>query len=139
MRSRPARRADGHRWTVHAVDVSQTMLDQIPAHPNIIPHLGDGRTIPDTVPPVGFGWSVLMFQHIPRRAFADYMYAVAARLKPGGRFVAQWVRQGPEHDYSHPTSGSMGVGFGASAGLELVEAWRDRVVDEWFWACWEKP
>ena len=119
--------------------MSQAMLDQIPAHPNITTHLGDGRTIPDTVPPVGFGWSVLMFQHVPRRAFADYMYAVAARFKPGGRFVAQWVRQGPEHDYSHPTSASTGVGFGSSAGLELVEAWRDRVVDEWFWACWEKP
>ena len=38
-----------------------------------------------------------------------------------------------------PRSGSMGVGFGASAGLELVEAWRDGLVPEWFWACWEKP
>ena len=124
---------------VHAVDISQAMLDQIPAHPNITTHLGNGRDLPDSVPPISFGWSVLMFQHIPRPAFLGYMHELWFHLRPGSRFIAQWVLKGEAHDYSHPCTASSGVSFGAAAGLELVEAWRDPLVDEWFWACWERP
>jgi SAM-dependent methyltransferase len=124
---------------VWCVDVSARMLIRTPARGNIKKAQGDGRTIPLDVPQVGFGWSVLMFQHVRPHVFARYMEHVAARLTPGGVFVAQWVTNADEHDYSRPVSKSLGALFGVGAGLELVESWTDPLVEQWQWARWVKP
>lgn len=124
--------------TVYAVDISQEMLDQIDS-PNVIPVQGNGRTIPIQVPSVDGAYSVLMFQHIPADAVLGYLHSVFGKLVTGGRFVAQWVTEGPKHDYSHPLTPSAMQSHAEDAGFRLLDMWTDRLVREWMWACWEKP
>lgn len=138
---RLTRMAIGRGWTnrpVYAVDISPAMLAQIPEDPQIIPTLIDGSTLP-TTPPLAFGWSVLMFQHIPDVTKAGYLRQVAERLVPGGRFVVQWVESGDRAEYAHPTPAHLMIQYGEDAGLRLRTLWRDDLVSQWLWACWEKP
>lgn len=121
------------------VDVSVHMAAQVAPRPNVLVHVGDGRTIPEEIGDIQFAWSVLMFQHIPQTAQIGYVRQVADRLTSGGRFVLQWVDRGADHDYSRPTPGPMMLKWATEAGLDLLAMWRDELVSDWLWAVWEKP
>ena len=123
----------------HGVDISVHMAAQVPTRPNVVVHVGDGRTIPGEIDEVKFVWSVLMFQHITHPTQAGYLRQITDRLTRGGRFVLQWVTAGDRHDYSYPTPTLPMLRWAESAGLEVVEVWRDTLVDQWMWAVWEKP
>jgi SAM-dependent methyltransferase len=71
-----------------AVDISQRMLDRVDARclPNVKTFLCDGRTLPDFGPIAG-AFSVTVLQHLPHEAQESYIFQVAQRLLPGGRFV----------------------------------------------------
>ncbi len=77
-----------------AMDISQQMLNRVPARENIKTFLCDGRTLPNAVADGAELWrypdityAVTMFQHIPHEAQEGYIFQVAQLLQPGGHFV----------------------------------------------------
>lgn len=125
---------------VVGVDGSGRMLALAPRqHPRRVQFVhNDGRSLPDG-PPLDGGWSVLMFQHVDDDTMAGYLQQVAARLRPGGLFLFQWVDEtadaGPLSFPRHRVDVARMID---DAGLHLV-AYLPHVIERgWGWATVQK-
>ncbi|MFN2592881.1 MAG: trans-aconitate 2-methyltransferase [Candidatus Dormibacteria bacterium] len=95
--------------------------------------VGDGRTLPRSLPRLSSVFSVLTFQHLPYEAQRGYIRAVAAKLDPGGVFRLQFVTTEVDHFLSHGVVPDAMSAWCREAGLEPTE-WSWGAVDEsWGW------
>lgn len=125
--------ADAHPdVTVWAVDVSPTMLEFMPARPNVTPVLCDGRSLPSRIAPRSLdgAWSVLTFQHVPPAVQHAYLAYLGARLRPGGVAVVQFVPDGEPGPLNHPVDERTVVEWVERAGLDA------RIVADPEWPTW---
>lgn len=100
--------------------------------------LGNGRTLPKTLPRLDGAFSVLTFQHLPHEAQRGYLRAVAAKLKPGGVFRLQFVTSKVDHFLSHGVEPTMMIQWCRDAGLRPGVV--DTGVDEsWGWITVKRP
>jgi len=96
--------------------------------------VGDGRTIPLLENTVDAVFSMLLFQHLPGDAVAGYVAEVGRVLRPGGRFVFQWVMDGSdggEYDRHHPLEHM--AFWCADAMLIFLDAHPDPKYPTWAW------
>lgn len=126
------------------IDSSLAMLTALtqarPRLPNIAEWVGDGRGFGSLAPEFDGGYSVQVFQHLPPDAVRGYLSEIARVLRPGGRFVFQWVPgevrgliPDSEHvaPFSWKHSAGMMLGWCKEAGLTWeVPA---NITNEWAW------
>lgn len=125
--------AESHpRATFLGVDIA---FRQFP-HPRNVGLLGsDGRSILMADEQIEAAWSMLLFQHLPEDAVQGYIAEVARVLRPGGRFVFQFV--GRTDDDQHEDAflnyryemGTVGD-WCLEAGFDVVQCATD---GEWRW------
>lgn len=99
---------------------------------------GNGRTLPKGTGSVDRAFAFVVFQHIDPEATKGYIAQVAQALKPGGRFVFQFVQGENCSPYAVDLSISEVLSWCAEAGLNAtVEG--GLMFEEWAWITATKP
>ena len=109
---------------VHAVDVSGEMVqlarEAVSGHPNAFIYQNNGRdlsVVPDA--PFDFGFSTIVFQHIPSREIIEnYVREVARLLRPGALFKFQV--QGDSSLQTSPEDTWLGVPFSEQQAVDMA-------------------
>lgn len=115
-------------------DISANMLEiALKKWPNNDLRICDGRAIPFHDNKFDYVFSVLMFQHIPLEAKAGYINEVYRVLKPGGRFICQFVVGDYEALFHHNMSLERMTSFLESAGFKDVGIRTDVYRSQWAW------
>lgn len=134
------------RSTILGVDASPKMLAYAKATRDKFYRDSGARFMQSCRPgPHGFGegvydgaWSVLTFQHLDPDLARDYVVAVGRALKPGGRFVFQFI----EGDERQPLSNHFLLGdvcaWLGEGRFSVVFAERGVGHDLWTWIAAEK-
>lgn len=124
------------RWPSHkfvGVDSSTEML-RFAHYSEVTYMLGDGRTLPLDM--AGSIYSHLVFQHLDQSVVEGYFREFARVLRPGGRWLVQFVqgthRDGLDHRYSVDEMATLA----ASAGLRVASA-ESAIYPEWVWMAGE--
>lgn len=92
------------------------------------------------VPPWDFdgAYSVTTFQHLPPSVSTTALRAIADRLRPGARFVFQFVVGDEDAFASHQVSEQTALDWVRDAGLDLVTLFPDEHYEQWRWVVAEK-
>lgn len=98
----------------------------------------DGVTIP-VIDSLDGGWSVLMFQHVPNETMLNYLLQVAGLLKPGARFLFQFVLEAEPGLLSYPRPTFVAADMVHRAGLTRIETRSGLIEPNWCWMTVEKP
>lgn len=129
-------------WCVWGVDVSGEMIRQarklrtssMNPHPHFL--IGNGRSLPDSLPAFDLVFSVLMFQHVADDVMCGYLSEVRRVLRSGGWFRFQFVESESEEDQG-PLSYGRSRGQVASwlrlADFDLVGTSGDSRFPTWCW------
>jgi cyclopropane fatty-acyl-phospholipid synthase-like methyltransferase len=90
------------------------------------------------VMPLDGAYSVTVFQHLYPSVSREAVRLIADRLKPGARFVFQFV-VGTESSFaSHQVSQWTALEWVQDAGLDLVMLFPDEHYEQWRWVVAEK-
>jgi len=95
--------------------------------------LGNGRTLPRTLPRLWGAFSVLTLQHLPAEAQEGYIRAVAGKLEPGGVARLQFVTSEVDHFLSHGVSPDAVREWCVVAGLSVESVELGAVDESWGW------
>lgn len=134
-----------HRHRTHRVlgiDASDAMIRHAGNSANVFDrisfHLNDGCTLPETGMLDG-GWSILMFQHVPNETMINYLIQIAERLKPGARFLFQFVLDAELGPLSYPRHLFVAADMVDRAGLKPIDTRSGLMEESWCWMTVEKP
>lgn len=129
---------------VVGVDISAPMLDRAreaaaaAGLANVRLEFGDGRALP-AVGALHAAFSMIVFQHIPWEAKAQYIGDVADRLAPGGVFRFQYV-EGEERAFLSEHAREVDVVRACEcAGLCVDAVDRGAMYPQWTWITATKP
>ena len=101
--------------------------------------VGNGRTLPRTLPRLSGAFSVLTFQHLPSEAQEGYIRAIAGKLEPGGVVRLQFVTSEVDHFLSHGVRATTVEGWCRDAGLAVPMVDFGNVDESWAWITARKP
>jgi len=143
-----------HVAQVYGIDVNQTILDKAV---NFLAERGVRNFTPvpaerwkEIVPQgIDLVYSIVVFQHLTKDLVRDYVFGLADKLAPGGRFLVQFADafQGQadaelkEYEPSVRWSREEIEELVRQAGLELISLESSQVTDSciWHWACFGRP
>lgn len=116
------------------IDFSEKMIEvaERKSLQNVRYCLNDGLTIPFTDNCLDAGYSMIMFQHIPRPNFAGYLKEVSRVLKEGGTFRFQFVEGTEDVFLSHHLTLREVRAYIEAAGLRCT-AVDNGIYDVWKW------
>lgn len=113
------------------VDFSQELLDLAPESSNLEYVKNDGRTLPNKK--FNKAYSMMVFQHIPKDAVADYIDLIAEALPVGGLFYFQFVEGTTNtHMNRHFTHHEMRQ-ICIDAGFSIKDVQSDSYSPDWTW------
>lgn len=117
--------------TVIGFDASATMLQWV-TDPAVEWVYGDCTTLPQ-IGPLDGAWSVLVFQHVDEPTKRCYLDALGDLLRPGARFVLQWVTEAEAGPLSHPTPTRDMLRWVLDAGFNPIALDVGAIYPQWAW------
>lgn len=115
------------------IDFSENMLSIAPLKANVKYRINDGKTIPAHNDYFDFGYSMLVFQHVPKDIFFGYLKEAARVLKKGGIFRFQFVNGTQQHFLSHHALEEDVVKWSLLWFRHVMNVDRSVIYDNWTW------
>lgn len=131
--------------TVWGVDISDRMARRVrrDSGGRVWALAGDGRTLPFASGFLNYGWSMLLFQHLPPAGVHSYLDEIARTFQPGGRFRFQYVESEDASICAAPLSWKYSrdemLERIDQAGLDVETIDERRLGEEWTWITTVRP
>lgn len=117
----------------HAFDLTAEMLAHAPPRANVVYAVNDGRTIPMPDGSADAAYTMLLFQHLPAEAVRSYIAEVGRVLRPGGRFLFQFIDGAECEPFSHHHSLADVFDWVEAAGMEPESVYTRWIDPNWTW------
>lgn len=124
---------------IYGIDGSLNMLNRVESKGPGLLYLADSQVPPKLGRVVDGAFAVLVMQHMPDQTCRDVVWDICRELRPGGRFVSQWVIGDPasSHELSYKRWLTDVLGWLKQAGFGTLIVDPDSVVTdysgEWVW------
>jgi len=123
----------------YGIDISERMIQMAKnLQPGCNFYVCDGRTIPFDAGYFDVVYCVLVFQHIPFDGFKQYVSETARVLKPGGKFIFQFIEGDEAEPFSHHYNLEDVKHVLTSANLNILSIDKGLIHGSWTWVRSEK-
>lgn len=122
--------------SVVGVDISDEMLKQAKQHDKVKYVLSNGKTWDIESDSIDGVYSMLVIQHLDPRTVAANVCEIRRVLKPGGRFLVQYVRGTNISQHMYDYTDDEMIDIAETVGLTVDFVWQHRnglVYPEWSW------